>query len=141
MVQIAKTIPLDGRLQAGRGEERITIYGQHGVLHAELVVVTEGVVIPDMDPVFDQILNIRIATEKPQQFVDDTLQEDLLGGQQRESLLQVKAHLVAEDTLRAGAGAVSAHHTLLFDATQQVEVLFHKSSFLRVKLPSLSNTA
>ena len=42
---------------------------------------------------------------------------EFLGCQKRESLAEVKAHLVAEHALRAGAGAVRLHCSGLTDAT------------------------
>ena len=47
----------------------------------------------------------------------------LLGGQQREALGQVEAHLAAEDAERAGAGAVAALDAVVQDVLEQVEVL------------------
>ena len=50
---------------------------------------------------------------------------DLLGGDQRESGLEVEAHLVAEHAQRAGAGAVGLLDALVEDPLHQVEVLPH----------------
>ena len=125
----------------GRCKERIAIYGQHGMLHAQLIVVAIGIVIPDMHPILHQVADIRIALQKPEQLMNHTLQKDLLGRQKRESLPEVKAHLVAKEALRARARTVTTHNALLLDAAQQIEVLFHRSSFFSCKLPSASNTA
>ena len=51
------------------------------------------------------------------------LQVQLLGGQQREALGQVEAHLPAEHAQRAGAGAVAALDAVGQDVGQQGEVL------------------
>ena len=44
-----------------------------------------------------QILHVGIALEEPKQFVDDTLQVELLGGEQGESVVEVVTTLGAED--------------------------------------------
>ena len=62
--------------------------------------------------------------------VDHPLEKDALGREQRESLLQIEAHLVAEDPLGPGAGAVAPHHAFAPDAAQQIEVLFHRRWFV-----------
>ena len=53
-----------------------------------------------------QVLYIGLAAQEPQQLVDDAPQVQLLGGQQRESLLEVEAHLIAEHTHGACTRAV-----------------------------------
>ena len=83
-----------------------------------------------MHPVLHQVGDVRIAAQKPQKFVDNPLQKDLFGRQQRETLFEVEAHLVAKDTLRAGAGTVASHDALRFDATEQIEVLLHINPIL-----------
>ena len=83
-----------------------------------------------MHSVLHQVADIRVATQEPEQFVDDPLQKDLLGRQKRETLLEVETHLVAEDALRTRTRTVTAYYALLFDAAQQVEVLFHRSRCL-----------
>ena len=50
---------------------------------AEVVVVAEGVIIPNVNAIFDQILDVCIALQKPQQLVDNSLQEYTLCGEQR----------------------------------------------------------
>src|SRR3546814_4430562 len=55
-----------------------------------------GPVVPDADAVALQVGDVGVALEEPQQFVDDRFQVQLLGGQQREALGQVEAHLVAD---------------------------------------------
>jgi hypothetical protein len=57
-----------------------------------------------------QPAHVAVAAQEPQQLQDDALQVHLLGGHQREALVQVEAHLVAEHAARAGAGAVGLGH-------------------------------
>ena len=141
MVQIAVTIAFDRRRAARRGEELLARHGAHAATGAKFVIVAVGVVVPDVDAVFDEVFYIGVSGEEPQQFVDHPLEEDPLGGQQRKALLQIEAHLVSEDPHRAGSRAVAAHDALRPDAAQQVEVLFHGSSVLSVRRPPSSSTA
>ena len=53
--------------------------------------------IPDADVVVLQPLHVGIALEEPQQLADNTVEVDLLGGQQRERLRQVIAQLRTEN--------------------------------------------
>ena len=41
-------------------------------------------------------MNVGVAFEKPEQFVDDGFQMEFLGGEQGEAIVKVKAHLVSE---------------------------------------------
>ena len=84
---------------------------------AKLAVVV-GPRVPDADPAFLQPAHVGVAAQEPQQFQDDGFAVQLLGGQEREALGQVKAHLAAEDTQRAGARAVAALHTVGQDVFQ-----------------------
>src|SRR3546814_9771964 len=71
-----------------------------------------------------QVGDVGVPREEPQQFMDDRLEMQLLGGQQREALGEVEAHLVAEQALGAGAGAVALVDALVANPAQEVEVLF-----------------
>ena len=42
-----------------------------------------------------------------QKFVDNTLQVDFLGRDQRKSVLEIEAHLVAEAADRSGSGSIA----------------------------------
>src|SRR3546814_7617638 len=75
-----------------------------------------------------QVGDVGVPREEPQQFMDDRLEMQLLGGQQREALGEVEAHLVAEQALGAGAGAVALVDALVANPAQEVEVLFHGRS-------------
>ena len=65
-----------------------------------------GPLVPDGDAVLAQPRDVGVAAQEPEQLVDDRAQVDRLGGDQRESLRQVEAQLLAEQRQRAGAGAV-----------------------------------
>ena len=51
-------------------------------------------------------LGIGVAAQEPQEFVDDTLQVELLGGEQGESVVEVETHLVAKHADGSRAGTV-----------------------------------
>ena len=87
-------------------------YGQHAVLDAEFVVVTEGIAIPYMYTIVYQILDIGITAQKPQQLIYHTLQKELFCSHKREALAKVEAHLVAKDTLCTCTCSVTTYHAL-----------------------------
>ena len=84
------------------------------------VSVFVGPLIPDGDAVVLEILHVGIAGDEPQEFVDDGFQVDFLGGEEGEALGQVETHLIAENTLGAGAGAVLFHGPVGADVPKQV---------------------
>lgn len=65
-----------------------------------------GPFVPDGHAVFLQIAHVGAALQEPQEFVHDGLDVHFLGGDERETFLQVEAHLVAEHRARARAGSV-----------------------------------
>ena len=93
--------------------------------------VLVGPIVPDGDALVVQGLDVGVAGEEPQKFVDDGFQVQLLGRQQRKAGAQVEPHLIAEDALGAGAGAVALEHAFGPDVTEQVEVLLHERSVTR----------
>ncbi|MNS85947.1 hypothetical protein D3C72_1198280 [compost metagenome] len=88
--------------------------------------VLVGPFVPDADAVLLQPAHIGRALQEPQQFQDDGLQVQLLGGHHRKAFAQVEAHLVAEHRARAGAGAVGLVGARLVHMAHEVEVLFHR---------------
>ena len=59
-----------------------------------------------MHAVIFEIFDVGIAGQKPQQLVDDRLEVQFLGGEQRKALREVEPHLMAEHRQGADAGAV-----------------------------------
>ena len=57
----------------------------------------------------------------------------LLGGQQREAVGEVEAHLCAERRQRADAGAVLLLDPLVEDALHEVEILAHDLTLKRLR--------
>ncbi len=91
---------------------------------AEIAVRT-GPFVPYPHTVFLQIAHIGIAAQKPQQFVYNRLEMQLLGSDEREALVEVETHLVAEHRFGAGAGAIGFHHSVVEYMLKKVEILFH----------------
>ena len=61
---------------------------------------------------------------------------DLLGGQKRETLREVEAHLVAENAFGPHSGAIRLDHPFVHYLLQQVQVLSHLSDFILFYSPS-----
>ena len=76
------------------------------------VTVLVGPFIPDAHAVLLQPAHIGVATQEPQQFVDDGLEMHLLGCEQRETVGEVAAQLIAEHAARTGPCAVLLVHTI-----------------------------
>ena len=45
-----------------------------------------------------EVVHIGVTLQEPQELVDDALEVELLCRQEREALLEIKAHLIAEGT-------------------------------------------
>ena len=84
------------------------------------VTILVGPLIPDGHFIIMQVLDIRVTTQEPQQLMDDAAKVQLLRRQQRKTVRQTEAHLVAEHAFRACTRAVSLHCALIQDALQEV---------------------
>ncbi len=67
---------------------------------------------------FLQIAHVRLPTEEPEEFIDDGLQVELLGGQAGKPLREVEAHLVTKDADRPCPRAVALLDTFGENAIQ-----------------------
>ena len=92
-------------------------------IHRPQVAVGTGPFVPNRAAALLQPLHVAVATQEPQQLDDDGLHEHLFGGDQRKTLVEVEAHLVAEDAARAGAGAIAFFHAVLKHMAHEVFVL------------------
>src|SRR5688500_3848982 len=72
-----------------------------------------------------EIPDIGVASQEPQQFVDDGLEMALFGCHQRKAVGQVEAHLVAEYGKGARSGPVGFPVTLFQYVPHEFEVLMH----------------
>ena len=82
--------------------------------------------VPDRNAVGLEVGGVRAARQEPQQLVDYRFPVKLLGGQEREALGQIEAHLMAEQAQRAGARAVAALNTPFAHQTQKIEISLHR---------------
>ena len=89
------------------------------------IAIGVGPFVPDRNAVVLEIFDVGIAFEKPQQFVHDGFQRQLLGGQYRKTGGQIEAHLMAEYRQRAGAGAVVFFRAVRENPFKQIVVLIH----------------
>src|SRR5262249_19286109 len=83
--------------------------------------------VPDADAAVLEIFDICVAGEKPEQFVDDRLQVQLLRREHRKAFAQIEAHLMAENGNRADAAAVALFHPIRKDVLHQFEILTHQA--------------
>ena len=90
------------------------------------VAALVGPFVPDAHAVLVEIFDVGVAGQEPEQLVDDRFEVQLLGGEQRKAVVELKAHLMAEHRERAGAGAVVLFHATAKDMFHQVEVLAHR---------------
>ena len=81
--------------------------------------------VPDRDPVFLEIGDVRFAFQEPQELMDDGAEVEFFRGETGETFAQIKARLSAEDRERAGAGAVAALLAVFEDVGEEVVVGFH----------------
>ena len=81
--------------------------------------------VPDRHAVVREIFDVRLATQEPEQLVDDGLGVDFLGGQQRKTIGKRTTHLRAEQRIRARARAVGFEFSMLHDVSEQIEILDH----------------
>src|SRR6185503_12942509 len=80
-----------------------------------------GPLVPDGDALFLEPTDIAVAAQEPEQFENDALQMQFLGGEQRKALAQIEAQLAAEHAARAGAGAVAAVDAVVEDVLQETK--------------------
>ena len=86
-----------------------------------------GPLIPDRDAAFFQPRNVRVATQEPQQFIDDRADMDLFRRHQGEALREVEPHLASEQTPRANAGTVIPVDAVVEDFVEQLQIRTHET--------------
>ena len=95
----------------------------HTVNGAQVAGFGVGPFVPNGHATLLQPARIAVATQKPQQLVNDAFEVHLFGRHQRKALLQIKAHLVAKHAARAGAGAVGLFNARVTHMAQKSFVL------------------
>jgi len=91
-------------------------------VHRPQVAVLVGPLIPDVDVLLQQGLDVRLAAQEPKQLLCDQAERHRLGGDEGEALGQVVADLAPKHAQRAGASAVSLLRALGEDVTQKILV-------------------
>ena len=81
--------------------------------------------VPDADAVLLEVSDIGVATQEPQEFVDDRSQVDLLGRDERETFRKIKSELMAKTAEGAGASPVRPGGAIFKDVSHQVEIRLH----------------
>src|SRR5207245_11092736 len=92
--------------------------------------------IPHRDAVFVEILDVGVAAQKPEQFINDRFDVQLFRCQQREPRTtwpQIEARLRTKDRQRAGAGAISARLTFFQNKPEKIVILPHAKSYRACK--------
>ena len=89
---------------------------------AELAVFI-GPFVPDLHAALLQPAHVGVAGDEPEQLVDDRLQVQFLGREQREAPGEVEAHLRAEDRQGPGAGPVGLPGATREHMREEIEVL------------------
>jgi hypothetical protein len=89
--------------------------------------------VPDRHAVVAEIFDVRLAAQKPEQFVGDGFEVDFFRGDERKIFLQRKPRLRAEHGKRARARAVGLELPVVEDVPQQIEVLNHRAKNLTTK--------
>ncbi len=90
------------------------------------ITVFVGPLVPDRDAVVLQPADVGVASQKPQQFVDDRPDVDSLGRQQREALGEIKSHLATEQPAGPHAGAVVAIESVMQHFVEKLQISTHQ---------------
>ncbi len=96
-----------------------------GAINRAQIAILVGPLIPDADTVLFQIGGIGVAIEEPEQLVNDGTQVTFLGGDQRETLRQIEAHLMAEQGDGTSTSPIRLDGALIQDLLHQVEINPH----------------
>lgn len=87
--------------------------------------------VPDMHIVIHEILDIGFPPKEPEKLMDDPLQKNFLGREEREPFLKVESHLATENASRSGSGPIALIVSFVHDLPQEIEILLfamrHKS--------------
>src|SRR4051812_20498097 len=89
------------------------------------VAIGIGPFIPNGDAMFVERFHISLSPKKPEELMDNGFEVQLLGGENREPVLQGKAGLCAKDRVGAGASPIFFKLAVCQNQTQEVEILNH----------------
>ncbi len=74
--------------------------------------------VPDVHILLLQSAHVGVTAQKPQQLDDNAMHKHPLGGQQREAIVQIKAHLMPEHSVCARACTVIAQYAVVPNTMQ-----------------------
>src|SRR5262249_50545126 len=81
--------------------------------------------IPNRDPALAQIIHVRVAAEEPEEFMNDRLEMQLFGREQRKTCPQIVTRLGAKNGKGPRAGAIAPRPPLFQNKPEQIMVLPH----------------
>ncbi len=88
-----------------------------------------GPLVPNRHAMFLEIFDVRVASKKPKQFVNDRFDVQLLGRQERKIFAQIETCLGAEDRQCPCAGAICARLTFVKNQPKKVVILPHAKKY------------
>ena len=91
-------------------------------VHRAKSTVFIGPLVPDVHVLLLQTSDVRLAAQKPEQFLCNEAKGHLLGGEKRKSVSQVEAHLRSEQTDGACSGAITFPYTSVVHFLEQLLV-------------------
>jgi hypothetical protein len=80
-----------------------------------------------------EVLDVRVTAQKPEQFVNDGFEVQLLRGEHGKTPAQIEPRLRTKDGIRAGPRAVALEFSLFKHVPQQIEILNHRVKNLTAK--------
>ena len=89
------------------------------------IPIPVGPLVPDAHSVFIQVGDVGVTRQKPEELMDHRPEMQLLGGEQREDVGQIDAHLISEDAPGSGAGAVALLDSVFENVVEQIQVNLH----------------
>ena len=89
-------------------------------VHRAQISVFIGPLVPDGDAVFLQVFDVGVPGYEPQEFIDNGLEVHFLGGEEGKAFGEVETHLIAENALRTGSGAVFLHYAVGPDMSEEI---------------------
>src|SRR5262245_15868765 len=87
-----------------------------------------------------EIFDVGVAREEAKQLINDRLEMQFLGRDQRKAFRQIETHLMAKDRDGPGAGAVALLHAVSEDVLHQVVILAH-DRLISVRLAGTASLA
>src|SRR5690349_5119174 len=87
------------------------------------IAVLIGPCVPNVNILFGERTDVRIARQEPNQFTDDAAEEDALCHEKWKALAQIEAELRTKDALRTRSCAITARRSILEYGSEKIEIL------------------